>query len=142
MISKIEQFNTSMDVDVIVRKFHPILGKGRKLKGGLNTRMFFEEMTRLGREFEMNFGNTPQKFTSTTISDNKILNILQVTDAGSNIWYEVPYLAQQGIPQKATNPTYNSDSIPYLLSYIETPRRFVTRFKAVGPVNPTNGATV
>ena len=88
----------------------------------------------------VDFGNTPQKFTSTTISDNKILNILQVTDSSSNIWYEVPYLAQQGIPQKATNPTYNSDSIPYLLSYIETPRRFVTRFKENGDLELQFGA--
>jgi hypothetical protein len=88
----------------------------------------------------VDFGNTPQKFTSTTISDNRILNILQVTDAGNNIWYEVPYLAQQGIPQKTTNPTYNSDSIPYLLSYIETPRRFVTRFKENGDLELQFGA--
>lgn len=88
----------------------------------------------------VDFGNTPQKFTSTTISDNRILNVLQVTDAGSNVWYEVPYLAQQGIPQKANNPTYNSDSIPYLLSYIETPRRFVTRFKENGDLELQFGA--
>jgi hypothetical protein len=88
----------------------------------------------------IDFGSTPQKFTSATISDNKILNILQVTDENNGLWYEVPYLAQQGIPQKSTNPTYNTDSIPYLLSYIETPKRFVTRFKENGDLELQFGA--
>ena len=90
----------------------------------------------------IDFGQTPQKFTSTTISDNQILNILQVTDSTNGIWYEVPYLAQQGIPQRATNPSYNTDSIPYLLSYIETPKRFVTRFKENGDLELQFGAGV
>lgn len=88
----------------------------------------------------IDFGSTPQKFTSATISDNKILNILQVTDENNGLWYEVPYLAQQGIPQKSSNPTYNTDSIPYLLSYIETPKRFVTRFKENGDLELQFGA--
>jgi hypothetical protein len=88
----------------------------------------------------IDFGLTPQKFTTATISDSKILNVLQVTDENNNIWYEVPYLAQQGVPQKSSNPTYNSDSIPYLLNYIETPKRFVTRFKENGDLELQFGA--
>ena len=90
----------------------------------------------------VNFGQTPQKFTSTTISDNRILNVLQVTDETNGIWYEVPYLAQQGVPQKSSNPSYNTDSIPYLLSYIETPKRFVTRFKENGDLELQFGAGI
>ena len=38
--------------------------------------------------------STPQKFQIATITDTNILQILDATDAQSNRWYEVPYLAQ------------------------------------------------
>jgi hypothetical protein len=70
---------------------------------------------------------TNQKFATATISDTNILQILNVTSSDGNIWYEVPYLAQSSIFQKANNPTSGSDSVPYLMQLQRVPRRFVSR---------------
>ena len=70
---------------------------------------------------------TPQKFSTINISDTNVLQILDVTDSDGNLWYEVPYLAQSTIYDKLSNPTYNSDQVPYLLKLKRVPRRFVSR---------------
>ena len=71
---------------------------------------------------------SPQKFTNVTISDTNILQILNVTDAEGNRWYEVPYLAQSTIFDRVSNPSYSSDGVPYLVQLKRVPRRFVSRF--------------
>jgi hypothetical protein len=71
-----------------------------------------------------------QKFSTATIVDNNILQILDATDAQGNKWYEVPYLAQSAIFDKVDNPNYISDNTPYLLQLKRVPRRFVSRFLA------------
>lgn len=90
----------------------------------------------------VNFGATPVKFNSTIINDTNILQILEVTDEGDNKWYEVPYLAQENIVNKTINPTANTDSVPYVLSYTKTSKRFVTRFDASGNLELQFGAGV
>jgi hypothetical protein len=74
--------------------------------------------------------STPQKFSVATINDTNILQILDVTDAQGNKWYEVPYLAQSSIFDKIANPNYNpiTNPVPYLLQLRRVPRRFVSRF--------------
>jgi hypothetical protein len=71
----------------------------------------------------------PQKFTSVEINEPNFLQILQVTGSDSSIWYEVPYLAQSNIINKTTNTGANADKVPYLMSLLETPNRYVTRIK-------------
>ena len=71
---------------------------------------------------------SPKKFDSVNLSDNNILQILSVTDGSSNTWYEVPYLAQNLINTSTLNNTVDSGSAPYVLNYIQSPRRFVSRF--------------
>ena len=77
---------------------------------------------------------SPVKFTQSTINDTNIIGILDVTDSLGNLWYEVPYLAQDTIIQrvvnnKLNNPAHTSgDDIDYLLKYIKVPRRFTSRF--------------
>ena len=71
----------------------------------------------------------PQKFTSVELNEPNFLQILQVTGSDSSIWYEVPYLAQSNIINKTTNTGANADKVPYLLSLLETPNRYVTRIK-------------
>ena len=71
----------------------------------------------------------PKKFDSITINDTNILQVLEVKDSDNNLWYEVPYLAQDLIPLPATNATSGSDGINYLLNFQRVPRRFVTRVK-------------
>lgn len=72
--------------------------------------------------------NTPQKFSITNISDTNILQVLDITDAQSNSWYEVPYLAQATIFDKIANPSFGTDGVPYLLQLKRVPRRYVSRF--------------
>jgi hypothetical protein len=72
--------------------------------------------------------STPEKFSIATISDTNILQILDATDAQGNKWYEVPYLAQSTIFDKAENPTSGSDGVPYLVQLRRAPRRYVSRF--------------
>ncbi len=75
----------------------------------------------------LNF-SSPQKFSIANINDTNILQILDITDAQGNKWYEVPYLAQSSIFDKVDNPNYSSDGVPYLLQLRRVPRRFVSRF--------------
>ena len=69
--------------------------------------------------------------TSTT---NPVIGLDSITDADGNIWYEVPYLAQDTIFEEVENTAYNdpdaavySSETPYLLRLKKVPRRFVTR---------------
>ena len=87
MISKIEQFNTSMDVDVIVRKFHPILGKGRKIKGGLNIQGFLGESNRLAPNFGAPSDSTIQELINLTSEDLK--NSSELNNADKEYAFEI-----------------------------------------------------
>jgi hypothetical protein len=70
---------------------------------------------------------SPQKYQNISITDNNILQILDVSGSDGNKYYEVPYLAQSSIFNPVTNPTYSTDQVPYLLSLQQVPRRFVSR---------------
>jgi hypothetical protein len=89
-----------------------------------------------------NFGLTPTKFNSFTINDEKILQVLEVTDSATNKWYEVPYLAQENIINKTVNSLSNIDGVNYILSYTKTPRRYVTRLDSDGTLEIQFGAGV
>ena len=71
----------------------------------------------------------PQKFTSVEINEPNFLQVLQITGSDSSVWYEVPYLAQSNIINKTTNTGANIDKVPYMLSLLETPNRYVSRIK-------------
>jgi len=80
------------------------------------------------------FGSV-ERFQTVEINDSNIIQILDIVDSDGNVWYEVPYLAQEMIFDtiKNTNPndpnTYTDESeVPYLLQLKKEPRRFVTRF--------------
>jgi hypothetical protein len=70
---------------------------------------------------------SPQKYQNISITDDNILQILDVSGSDGNKYYEVPYLAQSSIFNPVTNPTYSTDQVPYLLSLQQVPRRFVSR---------------
>lgn len=81
------------------------------------------------------FGNA-QRYSTVNIQDSDIVTILKVTDSNSNIWYEVPYLAQDYILNPVENTAANypglyqyANQVPYILQKITVPRRFTTRFK-------------
>jgi len=86
--------------------------------------------------------NTSEKFSISTITDTNILQILDATDAQSNNWYEVPYLAQSTVFDKIENPTSGSDGIPYLVRLKRVPRRYVSRFLSNNTLQLEFGAGV
>ena len=71
---------------------------------------------------------SPQRFQTIEINDSSIIQILDVTDSGGNIWYEVPYLAQEMIMEGIANTATDSGEVPYLLQLKKVPRRFVSRY--------------
>ena len=80
------------------------------------------------------FGSV-QKYPTVEIEATDIIGILDIVDDDGNVWYEVPYLAQETIfdsikNTNVNNPNLSSDSeeVPYLLQLRKEPRRFVTRF--------------
>ena len=86
--------------------------------------------------------SNPQKFSTVNITDTNILQILDITDSDGNIWYEVPYLAQSTVYDKVSNPSYNTDSVPYLMTLRRVPRRFVSRLLSDGTMQLEFGAGV
>lgn len=81
--------------------------------------------------------NNPERFSTVTLTDNNVIDIVSVVDSDNNKWYEVPYLAQDTIFEPTANVASNnqtlaqySDTTPYLLKLKKVPRRFVSRFKA------------
>ena len=83
---------------------------------------------------QFTFG-APERFQTIEINDSNIIQVLDITDSDGNIWYEVPYLAQEMIYDtiKNSNPndpnTYTDQGqVPYLLQLRKVPRRFVSRF--------------
>ena len=97
--------------------------------GGTNYFLISKPIPAISAEIKtttFTFGS-PQKFSTVTISDTNILQILNVTDSNSNVWYEVPYLAQSTILNKNSNPASGSDGVSYLASLLNVPRRFTSR---------------
>jgi hypothetical protein len=96
-----------------------------------NTYLFKKSVRAISAEIkstEFAFG-APQKFTSVEINEPNFLQILAVSGSNASTWYEVPYLAQSNVINKTTNTGINADKVPYLMSLLETPNRFVTRIK-------------
>ena len=92
-------------------------------------------------------GSTPTEFFTTTINDSNIVGILDIKDADNNIWYEVPYLAEEMVYEsiRNTNPNdpnnyLNEGDAPYLLQLKQTQRRFATRFINSGSLEIQFGA--
>lgn len=87
-------------------------------------------------------GTAEFEFTEPKIYDKIVLNIdgvseiIDIRDADGDLWYEVPYLAQDLVPISVRNIPYNdpelaqyNSSVPFLLSYKQTEKRFVTRIR-------------
>ena len=81
------------------------------------------------------FGSA-KRYSTVNIQDSNIISVLKVIDSNNNIWYEVPYLAQDYILNPVENTALNypslyqaANQVPYILQKITVPRRFTTRFK-------------
>lgn len=90
--------------------------------------------------------NTPQAFSTATLTDTNIIKVLDVVDSEGNTWYEVPYLGQEMIYKSLKNTntnnpnTYTDTDAPYLLQLEKIARRFVTRFRSDGSLELQFGA--
>ena len=74
-----------------------------------------------------------KKFDKIVLSNDKVTEIVSVTDSQNNIYYQVPFLAQDTVFESEENTTLNDPSLsqyqndtPYLLRLIKTARRFTT----------------
>lgn len=76
--------------------------------------------------------NSPTKFSSITLPDANVIEIISVTDANGYTWHEVDYLAQDLIfdEQYNTRTAKMDESLApyYILKIKKESRRFVTRY--------------
>jgi len=92
-------------------------------------------------------GSTPQEFFTTNINATNIVSILDIVDNDGNIWYEVPYLAEEMVYDSIRNTNPNNPNTyldaglsPYLLQLKQVQRRFATRFINSGSLQIQFGA--
>ncbi len=77
--------------------------------------------------------NSPLPFYQIDLDETNVMAILDVTDSDNNKWYEVDYLAQELVPISTPNDaefegslSQYKDSVPYIIKYLKTSRRFIT----------------
>ena len=90
-----------------------------------------------------------QQFPIQTIRDTNIIEILNVVDSSGNIWYEVPYLAQNYILKAVQNTAQNcpqlyqqANQVPYILQRQYVNNRFVSRFTTTSTLELEFGAGI
>ena len=80
----------------------------------------------------------PEKFTTITLPDTNVIDIISCIDSNGNNWYEVDFLAQDKVPisthylNEGRTSAYQNlitgekelEAVPYSLTYIKTPKRF------------------
>jgi hypothetical protein len=79
----------------------------------------------------------PKIYDKIVLTEDNVIEVIDIVDDQGQKWYEVPYLAQDTI-QEAIRNTPNIDpelasynnSVPYILKLKQTARRFITRFRA------------
>ena len=77
--------------------------------------------------------STPSPFYQIQLEEDNVLGIVDVVDSDNNKWYEVDYLAQELVPVAIPNDAeyegslnQYKDSVPYILKFLKTSRRFTT----------------
>ena len=96
----------------------------------LTKKVLAKSGTRVSEDFSF---TSAKKFDSVVLSNEKVNEIISVTDSNSNEWYQVPYLAQDTIYESIENTTTNDPELgqyqndtPYLLKLIKTAKRYAT----------------
>ncbi len=84
------------------------------------------------------FGNAT-KFDKIILSNNKVIDIISITDSKEDKWYEVPFLAQDTVFASMENSELNSPDLsthkkesPFLLKLIKTAKRFTKYVRSDG----------
>lgn len=85
----------------------------------------------------------PQEFFEIELTEPNVVEIVSVKDSDGNVWHEVPYMAQDLVlvedqNNKRNSPTFYqyASSVPYVLRYIKTSRRYITH------TNSDNSVTI
>ena len=96
----------------------------------LTKKVLAQSGTRESEEFT--FTNA-KEFDKIVLSNEKVTEIISVTDSANNKYYQVPFLAQDTIFETEQNTTLNDPDLgefesdtPYLLKLIKSSRRFTT----------------
>lgn len=84
---------------------------------------------------DYSFGD-PKIYDKIVINDDDVVEVIDITDSDGNKWYEVPFMAQDLVPLSIRNVPFNDphlsqyrSSVPYLLQYQQTERRYITRIR-------------
>jgi len=77
--------------------------------------------------------SSPSAFFEIQLEEDNVLGIVDMVDSDNNKWYEVDYIAQEMVPIAIPNDAeyegslrYYRDSVPYILKFLKTSRRYVT----------------
>ena len=96
----------------------------------LTKKVLAQSGTRESEEFTF---NNAKEFDKIVLSNEKVTEIISVTDSSNNKFYQVPFLAQDTIFETEQNTTLNDPDLgefetdtPYLLKLIKSSRRFTT----------------
>ena len=96
----------------------------------LTKKVLAQSGTRESEEFTF---NNAKEFDKIVLSNEKVTEIISVTDSSGNKFYQVPFLAQDTIFETEQNTTLNDPDLgefetdtPYLLKLIKSSRRFTT----------------
>lgn len=82
-----------------------------------------------------------EKFKTLTISDDNIVQVLEVTGSSTgDSYFEVPFLGQDTIFDDVSNSSSDSNNVPYVLALKKVPKRFVARFRSNGNLDLQFGA--
>jgi len=80
-----------------------------------------------------------KKFDKIILSNNKVIDIISITDSKEDKWYEVPFLAQDTVFASMENSDNNSPDLtsykkesPFLLKLIKTAKRFTKYVRSDG----------
>ncbi len=75
----------------------------------------------------------PSAYFTIQLTEDNVLQVLDIYDSDNNRWYEVDYLAQGLVPIAVPNDAQYEgslaqykDSVPYILHYLQTSRKFIT----------------
>ena len=90
-----------------------------------------------------------KKFDIVKLKNQKVTEVISITDSDGNTWYEVPFLAQDTVfesieTSELQDPSlsqYQNDT-PYMMRLIKTSRRFNTRVSEDGKTELRFGAGV
>ena len=92
---------------------------------------------------------TPTAYFQIPLTETNVIDIVDIVDSDNNEWHEVQYLAQGMVPTAVPNDAeyegslaQYQDSVPYILTYLKTSRKFITNVDENNLTTITFGAGI